>query len=77
MFLEVVLFAFMLILDRVGSITEFDNGEGTFVDKNVIFASIVGTIQQRTTESSLIVLEITNRWKTNCICKTFAYSSRS
>lgn len=42
----------MLILDRVGSITEFDNGEGTFVDKNVIFASIVGTIQQRTGESN-------------------------
>ena len=34
-------------LDRVGDCSEYDNGDGTFVDNGIIYSSIVGTLHKR------------------------------
>ena len=34
---------FHLIVDRLGSVDEYEAGEGTFVQNNIIFASILGS----------------------------------
>lgn len=57
-----MLFCFRLIVDRLGSVDEYEAGEGTFVQNEIIFASILGSKMVVSGSCWLLLVLFTSSW---------------